>query len=101
MIKAEGESMSGRSHASVKLLTEEISKLLELEERMWSQRSKIEWLKYGDQNAKYFHCRATKRNKKNLISRLKNEQREWIKGEEQIGEMFISYSKLFFYGKAH
>lgn len=42
LIKAEGESMSGRSHAHVKLLTKEISKLIEFEEWMWSQRSKIE-----------------------------------------------------------
>lgn len=72
--KAEGESMSGRSHARVKLLTEEISKLMDLEERMWSQRSKTEWLRYGDQNTKYFHCRATERNKKNFISGLENDQ---------------------------
>ena len=48
LVQAEGESMSGRSHACVKLLTKEISKLMEMEERMWNQRSKIEWLRYGD-----------------------------------------------------
>lgn len=40
LVQAEGESMSGRSHAHVKLLTKEISKLIEMEERMWNQRSK-------------------------------------------------------------
>ena len=96
MVKAESESMARRSHARVKMLTEEISKLMELEEHMWSQRSKTEWLRYGDQNTKYFHCRATERNKKNFISGLENAQREWIEGEEQIGEMFIRYySNLF------
>ena len=88
--------MAGRSHARVKLLIEEISKLMELEERMWNQRSKTEWLRYGDQNTKYFHCQVTGRNKKNFISGNENAQGEWIEGEEQIGEMLIRYySNLF------
>ena len=36
LVKAEGESMARRSHAQVKLLTEEISKLMELKEHIWS-----------------------------------------------------------------
>lgn len=93
LIKVEGESTS---HARVKFLSEEISKLLNLEERMWSQRSKSEWLKYGDQNTKYFQCRAMERNKKIFILGIENEQGDWIEAEKQIGEMFISYySKIF------
>ena len=36
LVQAEVESMSGRSYAHVKLLTEEISKLMDMEERMWN-----------------------------------------------------------------
>ncbi|XP_075663478.1 uncharacterized protein LOC142633090 [Castanea sativa] len=73
LLKVEGESMAGRGHARVKVLTDEIQKLMDKEECMWHQRSRTEWLKHGDQNAKYFHCRATERNKRNFISGLKNE----------------------------
>lgn len=70
--------------------------LMDLEECMWNQRSKVDWLKHGDLNTKYFHCRATERNKRNLISGLENEHRDWIEDENQIGDMLISYfSSLF------
>lgn len=47
--------MAGRGHARVKMLIGEISKLMELEERMWNQHAKYDGLKYGGQNTKYFH----------------------------------------------
>lgn len=63
---------------------------------MWDLMSKIDWLWYGDQNTKYFRCRATERNVKNFILGLENEQEDWIEGEEQIGEMLAKYySNLF------
>ena len=73
LLKAEGESMGGRGHTRVKALTKEIKKLMDKEEVMWHQRAKNDWLKFGDQNTKYFHYRATERNKRNFISGLKNE----------------------------
>lgn len=70
--------------------------LMDLEECMWNQRSKVDWLKHGDLNTKYFHCRATERNKRNFISGLENEHGDWIEDENQIGDMLISYfSSLF------
>ena len=73
LLKAEGESMGGRGHTRVKALTKEIKKLMDKEEVMWHQRAKNDWLKFGDQNTKYFYYRATERNKRNFISGLKNE----------------------------
>ena len=47
--------MAGRRHARVQMLHDEIQKLMDMEERMWNQSEKLDWLKYGDQNTKYFH----------------------------------------------
>ena len=85
LLKVEGVSMGGSNHGRVKVLTDEIHGLMEKEEVLWHQRAKNDWLKFGDQNTKYFHCRATNRNKRNFISGLKDVQGNWIEGEDQIG----------------
>ena len=63
---------------------------------MWSQRAKSDWLKYGDQNTKYFHCRSSERNKRNFIAGLENEVGDWIEHEGRVGDIIVNYySGLF------
>ena len=96
LAEAESISMARGSHERVRVLTEEINKLMDMEECMWNQRLKTKWLQYGDQNTKYFHCQAMERNKRNFISGLENEFGEWVEEEEQVGEHLIRYySNLF------
>ena len=59
LLKAEASSLVEGDQDKVKSLSEEIENLMKLEECMWSQRAKSDWLKYGDQNTKYFHCRSS------------------------------------------
>jgi hypothetical protein len=44
--------------------------LLEQEEMMWRQRSRLQWLAAGDKNTRFFHLRASQRRKKNRIAEL-------------------------------
>ncbi|TYI86331.1 hypothetical protein E1A91_D04G058000v1, partial [Gossypium mustelinum] len=65
---------------SVKLLREyhhRLKHLYDREERYWAQRSRVQWLKGGDRNTKYFHAKATGRLKKNSIEKIKDENGNW------------------------
>lgn len=50
---------------------DEFSKLVELEEIMWKQKSRVHWLKEGDENTAFFHKMASCRRGVNMIRRLK------------------------------
>ena len=65
----------------MKELNAEIRRLNNLEDCMWNQRAKVDWLRDGDKNTKYFHCRSTERNKRNFISGLENEFGVWVEDE--------------------
>lgn len=48
-----------------------LDELLLREEMLWKQRSRVQWIKVGEQNTKFFHRKASWRAKKNKISVLK------------------------------
>jgi hypothetical protein len=58
------------NHDEKRNVERELDSLLEQEELYWRQRSRINWLKDGDRNTKFFHRKATWRAKKNNIDRL-------------------------------
>ena len=94
--KAEARSMAGGGNERLASLNEELQNLMVLEESMWSQRAKSDWLRYGHQNTKYFHCRASERNKRNYISGIENATGAWTEDESQVGDiLFKLYSNLF------
>lgn len=66
----------------VDLAFAEVQKWLDKKEIMWKQRSRARWLAKGDQNAKFFHAKATQRIKKNTILRLKDDNDNWLEKEQ-------------------
>lgn len=57
------------SRAAVRQISDRMDELLYREEMMWLQRSRIAWLKEGDQNTSYFHKQAVWRARKNKIKK--------------------------------
>ena len=43
------------------VLEEKLNMALSTEEKYWKQRARVDWLKYGDRNSRFFHAKATTR----------------------------------------
>lgn len=62
----------------------------------WSQKSRIMWLKEGDNNTKYFHAYVAQRRKSNSIERLLNENGAVCESEEDLEEEIQHYYNNLF-----
>ncbi|KAL9668794.1 hypothetical protein QQ045_006334 [Rhodiola kirilowii] len=72
-------------------LSSELDEWLLREELFWKQRSRVDWLREGDRNTRFFHMRASKRRKVNMIDRLKINDNEWISGDEDLCEAVVKH----------
>ena len=63
---------------------------------MWKQWSHNSWLKEGDSNTFYFHCRANQQNKCNFIDGLENSAGEWVEDESRMGAAIKDYFRSIF-----
>jgi hypothetical protein len=80
----------GPTHHELKVV-ERLVELQNREETMWRQRSRIQWLSEGDHDTRFFHLKASKRKKRNRISRLVRDGRHG--GSVGYGSSF--YNNLY------
>ena len=59
--KVEVASVSTGDHEEMVWLKKDLNDLLDKEEKMWQQRSCIQWLKSGNQNMRFFHGIETRK----------------------------------------
>ncbi|KAK8989039.1 hypothetical protein V6N11_030407 [Hibiscus sabdariffa] len=84
-IKAyQGKQMSKAETADSKACKKELDSMWEGKERYWHQRARVEWLKYGDKNTKFFHAMTLQHRRRNSICRLKKASGEWIEDSNEI-----------------
>lgn len=58
-----------------RILKREWMEILLQEEVLWVQKSRVNWLCFGDRNRKFFHTSSLSRHRRNKIHMLQNEER--------------------------
>ena len=94
--EAEKAAMRSRNNQQVRDLKKEIAELVDKENRLWFQRSKVLWEKFGDRNSKYFHSHASQRKRKNLIRKLKDSNGRVVEDNEGIAGCLVQYYQNLF-----
>ena len=92
------EETSARSGVpqEVEIIRKELSQLLEKEEKMWQQRSRVQWLENGYKNTKFFHRIATQRKRRNFIKGLKDEKGVWQNDEHIFSGLLVGFNEKLF-----
>ncbi|OIT28452.1 putative ribonuclease h protein, partial [Nicotiana attenuata] len=67
-----------------------------VEESVLKQKTQLQWFKDGDANSKYFHSLIRGRRRKLYIHKIKNEDGDWIYGDEAIGEAACDHFQNLF-----
>ncbi|MQL88103.1 hypothetical protein Taro_020652 [Colocasia esculenta] len=70
---------------------EKLEHVLSQEEQFWRQKSRIKWLKEGDNNTKFFHAYAVSQRRLSLISTLHKEDDTYVDRNEDIAAMFVQH----------
>ncbi|KAF7822570.1 reverse transcriptase [Senna tora] len=86
----EGE-MNLEKRERIKELSLNLEEVWKREEQFWAQRARVNWLKSGDRNTRFFHSSTIRRRQKNKVLKLKTDDDRWIEDEEAIGECFKSF----------
>ncbi|KAL5776412.1 hypothetical protein ACOSP7_009338 [Xanthoceras sorbifolium] len=72
-------------------MEKQLEALLYKEERYWQQRSRVSWLRHGDRNTRFFHSKATSRQRRNRINGLLDDNNILQNSDIKLAEMIQSY----------
>lgn len=74
-----------RDWESWSILKSQVDKAYKTKYEYWARQSRIEWLKAGNKNKKYFHAVTGQRMGRNKIERLENQEGDVCEGGQEIG----------------
>jgi exonuclease III len=72
-------------------VTQQLEDRKRQEEILWKQKSRIQWLKEGDRNTKFFHRATIQRRHSNKITHLVTEEGETLHSHAELESHLIDY----------
>ncbi|KAL5787629.1 hypothetical protein ACOSP7_004578 [Xanthoceras sorbifolium] len=88
--------VNSSSWKRVREVEKELEALLYKEERYWHQRSRVSYLRSGDRNTRYFHSKATGRQRQNHIEGLLDRDNMWQTNHDQVAMIVQDYFQDLF-----
>ncbi|XP_071902725.1 uncharacterized protein [Coffea arabica] len=64
---------------------------LRVQEEYWRQKARLQWLKDGDCNTRFFHASVREKRTKLAIHRIKDGEEAWVDDEEQIAREAVDF----------
>ncbi|XP_019186519.1 PREDICTED: uncharacterized protein LOC109181223 [Ipomoea nil] len=83
------------SLAEFRRLDECLARIELQEDTYWRQRAKQHWLKDADANTRFYHRYASHRKKKNAITKVMNNDGDWIEGDAMRNVILDYYRGIF------
>lgn len=96
LMSAWNTSNNSPDMSQIRDLENQLDTLLDREEVMWKQRSRVQWLKNGDRNTKFFHSCPSARKRKNTITRLQDDAGNVVSYKEGISVLTKDFFSSMF-----
>ena len=93
--KEECRGLSSAEHESRKAVLVELDGLAHLEETSWRQKSRVLWLREGDNNTKYFHKVANSNRQRNYMDRVEVEGALFMKMSRILERMWCLFMSIY------
>lgn len=74
----------------------EYDSFMKYKKEFWRNRSRINWLSERYANTKFFHTCIINRRRKNRITFLKNNQREWTHDQKVVQGQLLSFFNILY-----
>ncbi|KAK2655160.1 hypothetical protein Ddye_008212 [Dipteronia dyeriana] len=95
-LKLANKSAFPQSWIVIRCLEDKLDEALCVEEKYWCQRVKVDWMKSGDRNSRFFHSKASTRNAHNWLGGLTDDSSCWVDSKQEMEKVITNYfSKLF------
>ena len=72
-------------------LSKELNDILNQEELLWLQKSRSDWIQFGDKNTSFFHQKTMTMRRHNQIVWIKDDRGQWISDEDELKAHAINF----------